>query len=69
MNIYYVLAIVVGWLVAAHTRATATIGGAHLVLPALWLVAAAVVLALAVMVLILIRTLIREGWGIVPGTA
>ena len=61
MNAYAVIAAVIGWLTFAHTKATATIGGAHLTLPALWLVAAAVVLALAATVLYLVRSIARDG--------
>ena len=69
MNAYAAIAAVLGYLGLAHTRATATIGGAHLTLPALWLLAAAVVLALAFGVLWLVRSMARDGgwWLAVPG--
>ena len=61
MNVYAVVAVVAGYLGLLHTRATATVGGAHLTLPALWLLAAAVVLALAAAVLWLVRSMARDG--------
>lgn len=61
MNAYAAIAAVFGYLGLWHARATATIGGAHFTLPALWLLAAAVVLALFVLVLWLARAVMRDG--------
>ncbi len=61
MNAYAAVAAVLGFLAAAHTRATATVGAAHLTVPLLWLLAAAVVLALAAVVLALWRAIMRDG--------
>ena len=61
MNVYGAIAAVFAVFAVAHTRATATVGGAHLTVPLLWLLAAAVVLALAAMVLILWRAIMRDG--------
>ena len=47
MNAYAAVAAVLGFLAAAHIRATATVGGAHLSIPLLWLLAAGVLLILA----------------------
>lgn len=70
MNAYAAIAAVIAWLTMAHTRATATIGGAHLTLPALWLLAAAVVLALTAGVLYLARAVMRDGgWWLATSPA
>jgi hypothetical protein len=61
MNAYGAIALVIGWLSVMHTKATATVGTAHLTIPLLWLLAAAVVLALAAMVLIVWRAIMRDG--------
>jgi hypothetical protein len=61
VNLYAVIAAILGYLGLARTQATATLGGAHLALPALWLLAAAVVLALAFGVLWLVRSIVRDG--------
>ena len=61
MNVYGAIAAVFAVFTVAHTRATATVGGAHLAVPMLWLLAAAGVLALAAMVLILCRAIMRDG--------
>jgi hypothetical protein len=55
-------------LVAARTRLTMTVHGAAVSVPVLWLVAAAVVLALAAAVLYLARAAIRDGgfWRLRP---
>lgn len=47
--------------VTAQTRLTATVLGQPVSVPALWLVALAVVLALAALVLWLIRSAVRDG--------
>ena len=70
MNAYAAVAAVIGWLTFAHTKATATIGGAHLAAPGLWLLAAAVVLALAFGVLWLVRSMARDGgWWLAASPA
>ena len=61
MNAYGAIALIVGWLSIMHTKATATIGAAHLTIPLPWLLAAAVVLALAALVLIVWRAIMRDG--------
>ena len=61
MNACTVIAAVIGYLGLAHAKATATVGATHLTLPALWLLAAAVVLALAFGVLWLVRSMARDG--------
>ncbi len=48
-------------LVSARTRLTATVVGQPVAVPVLWLVAAAVVLALAAAVLYLLRSILRGG--------
>ncbi|MGH3194192.1 MAG: hypothetical protein ACRDPY_42245 [Streptosporangiaceae bacterium] len=48
-------------IVSARTRLTATVLGQPVSIPALWLIAAAVVLALAAMVLWLVRSILRDG--------
>lgn len=60
MNAYGAIAVVFGVIAAAHTKATATAGGAHLTVPLLWLLVAAVVLVLAVMALHLARLIMRD---------
>lgn len=52
---------VLGLAVSARTRLTATVHGAHFAVPVLWLLAAAVVLALAAAVLYLARSVVRDG--------
>jgi TRAP-type C4-dicarboxylate transport system permease small subunit len=49
-----------GLVVSASTRLTATLYGVPVSVPALWLVALAVVLALAVMLLALLRSVVRD---------
>jgi len=61
MSMWAVIAAVIGWITLARTRATATIGTTHLVIPALWLAVALVVLALAAAVLLLWRVIMRDG--------
>ena len=60
-----------GLIVSARTRFTMTVHGAAVSVPMLWLVAAAVVLALATMVLWLARAAFRDGgfWRLRPRTA
>jgi hypothetical protein len=70
VNLYAVIAAVLGYLGLARAQATATLGGAHLTLPALWLLAAAVVLALAAAVLWLVRSMARDGgWWLAASPA
>ena len=61
MNAYAAVAAVLGFLAAAHIRATATVGGAHLSIPLLWLLAAGVLLVLAAVVLALWRAIMQDG--------
>ena len=60
--------ILLGLIVSARTRLTMTVHGAAVSVPVLWLVAAAVVLALAAVVLWLLRTAVRDGgfWRLRP---
>jgi len=53
--------IVLGLIVSAKTRLNAVILGQPVSIPALWLLAAALVLALLALVLWLIRSTIRDG--------
>jgi hypothetical protein len=53
---------VLALIAAARTRLTATLYGAPVSIPVLWLVALAVVLALAVVVLAIVRSMLRDGW-------
>lgn len=57
MNVYSLGALIVVW--STLTRTTATVAGMHV--PVVWLLVAAVVLSLAAMVLLLARTLMRDG--------
>ena len=54
--------------VMAPVHATVAVSGALVVIPVLWLVAAAVVLALAAAVLWLVRSAVRDGgfWRLRP---
>ncbi len=58
--------IVLGLIVSARTRLTLTVHGAALSVPVLWLVAATVVLALAAVVLWLVRIILRDGLRLRP---
>lgn len=49
-------------IVSARTHLTVTVLGEPVVIPVLWLIAAAVVLALAALVLVLLRSMARDGW-------
>jgi hypothetical protein len=55
------IALVLMLAVTAQARLTATVAGTPVSIPVLWLVALAVVLALAAAVLWLLRTILREG--------
>lgn len=56
-------------IVSARTNVTVTVLGEPVVIPVLWLIAAALVLVLAAAVLILLRSMARDGWpGIRPRT-
>ena len=61
MNVYSVVAVVLGYLGLAHARATATAAGVHLAASGVWLLAAAVVLVLVFAVLWLVRSMARDG--------
>lgn len=70
MNAYSVTVLIAVWATMARTHMTATLGGAHLTVPALWLLAAAVVLALAFGVLWLVRSMVRDGgWWLAASPA
>jgi hypothetical protein len=70
MNAYSVAALIAVWATMARTHATATVGGVHVTLPALWLLAAAAILALAAMVLWLVRSIVgTDGWWLAISTA
>jgi hypothetical protein len=53
--------VLLGLIVSARTRLTATALGAPVSVPVLWLVALALVLALAALVLFLLRSILRDG--------
>ncbi len=57
---------VVALAVSAVTKLHAVILGQPVTIPALWLVLAAVVLALAIMLLVLIRLIVRDGLRLRP---
>ncbi len=61
MNPAALVLAVIGLAVSARTRLTGTVLGQPLSVPVLWLVAAGVVLALAVVVLCLLRAIARDG--------
>jgi hypothetical protein len=52
---------VLGLAVSASTRLTGTVYGAPVSVPVLWLIALGVVLALAVTLLVLLRSVLRDG--------
>jgi hypothetical protein len=56
-----ILAVLFGLIVSATTRLNATVLGQPVSVPALWLIAAAVVLALAVLVLWLLCSAVCDG--------
>jgi hypothetical protein len=60
--------VLLGLIVSARTRLTMTMHGAAVSVPVLWLVAAALVLALAAVVLWLLCTAVRDGgfWRLRP---
>jgi hypothetical protein len=58
--------IVIGVIVSAVTKLHAVVLGRPVTVPALWLVALAVVLALAIMLLWLIRVMVRDGLRLRP---
>ena len=58
--------LLIGLFVSAHCRLNAVIFGQPVSVPVLWLVAAAITLALAAFVLILIRLMLREGLRLRP---
>jgi len=55
-----------GLIVSARTRLNAVVVGQPVSVPVLWLVFAAVVLALAALVLVLARLLVRDGLRLRP---
>jgi hypothetical protein len=55
-----------GLVVAARTRLTMTVLGSPVSVSALWLIAAILVLALAAVVLVLARLLLRDGLRLRP---
>ena len=57
---------VVALVVSALTKLHAVILGQPVTVPALWLVLAAIVLALAIMLLVLIRLIVRDGLRLRP---
>ncbi len=61
MNPAALVLAVIGLAVSARTRLTGTVLGQPLSIPVLWLIAAAVVLALAAAVLALLRMILRDG--------
>ena len=60
MNPAALVLAVIGLAVSARTRLTGSVLGQQLSIPVLWLIAAAVVLALAVVVLALARVVLRD---------
>ena len=66
MNAYAAVAAVLGFLAAAHIRATATVGGAHFTVPLVWLLVAGAVLFLAAVVLWIARD---DGFWLTPQPA
>ena len=52
--------------VSALTKLRAVVAGQQVTIPALWLVLAAIVLALAIMLLWLIRQMVRDGLRLRP---
>ena len=64
-------ALALSLVVSARTRLNATVLGQPVSVPVLWLVAAAVVLAMAALVLWLIRSAVRDGgfWRLRPRMA
>jgi hypothetical protein len=70
MNVYSLVALVFGWAMVGHTKATVAFHGASFTLPLLWLVVAGVVLALAAAVLFLVRAIARDGgWWLAASPA
>ena len=53
-------------IVSALTKLHAVVAGQQVTIPALWLVLAAIVLALAIMLLVLIRLIVRDGLRLRP---
>lgn len=60
MNRTVLLAIVAALIAAARTRLTGTVLGQQISIPVLWVIAAAVVLAIAAAVLYLVRSITRD---------
>jgi hypothetical protein len=57
-----IVIVILALIAAARTRLTATVLGAPVSIPVLWLVAAVVLLALAAVVLAILRSIARDGW-------
>jgi hypothetical protein len=57
--------VVLALIMSARTALHAVVLGQPVTMPVLWLVALAVVLALAVLVLYIVRTMIRDHWPLV----
>ena len=61
MSIASIVIAVIGLFVSARTKLNAVVFGQHFTIPVLWLIAAAVVLAITAVVLWLIRQIARDG--------
>ena len=61
MNVQILAAMLFALFVSARTHVTMTVLGTPVVIPVLWLIAAAMVLGLAITVLVLIRSGVRDG--------
>jgi hypothetical protein len=57
-----IVIVILALIAAARTRLDATMYGAPVSIPVLWLVALAVVLVLAAVVLAIVRSALRDGW-------
>ena len=68
MNAYGVIAVVLGVLGAAHTKATATVGGTQHTILLLWLLGAALIPILTVAAHYLIRAVSRRQLWLVART-
>ena len=66
MNSTVLLVALAALIVSARTRVNATVLGQPVSVPLLWLVFATVVLALAALVLVLLRLLLRDGLRLRP---
>ena len=66
MSIASIIIAVIGLFVSARTKLNAVVLGQHFTIPVLWLIAAAVVLAITAVILWLIRSFVREGLHLRP---